>query len=230
MKILGIDTTTKFLSIGLSDGPKVYEYNVEVGRNLSSVITVTVKRIIDALGWKIRDIDYFACGIGPGSFTGVRVGVSTIKGMSWSLGKPVISIPTLDILAANVQKNDRYIIPIIDAKRDLVYISVYQNKNGSLKRIKPYMLLGNSVFLKELKNKSAVLGDALNLHKDKILKDTKDIEILDTEYWYPKGRNVIKLAVEKIRLKKFSNAFDVEPIYLYPKECQIRNVSCKNQK
>lgn len=100
MKILGIDTTTKFLSLGICDnanpvrntayvdkhnkisnGAKIYEYNLEVGRRLSSLLAPTLKRVLDTLGWRIDDIDYFACGLGPGSFTGVRVGLATIKGL-----------------------------------------------------------------------------------------------------------------------------------------------------
>ncbi len=223
MKILGIDTTTKFLSIGIYDDTKVYEYNLEVGRNLSSLITVTIERIIEALGWSLKDIDYFSCGIGPGSFTGVRVGVSTMKALSWSLRKPIISIPTLDILAASAKTCDKYIIPAVDAKRNLVYVSVYRNKNGKLKKIKPYMLLSEADFLKEIKSNSIVLGDALNLYKDKILESTKGADVLDKEYWYPKGRNIIALTLEKVRLKKLTDAFNIEPLYLYPKECQIRS-------
>lgn len=239
MKILGIDTTTKVLSIGIGDGSKVYEYNLEVGRNLSSLIVVTIKRIIDTLGWKARDIDYLSCGIGPGSFTGVRVGLSVIKGLGWSLNKPVIGVPTLDILAANAQAGDRYIVPAVDAKRNLIYASVYRNKNGKLIRIRPYMLLSEGDFLKEVKSNAVVLGDALNIYKDKISKNIKEVNILDKDCWYPKGHNIITLTLEKIRLKKFDNAFDIEPIYLYPKECQIKNPclsgrqeisKCKNQR
>src|SRR4030042_6175727 len=110
MKILAIDTSTKFLCLGLSDNTKVYEYKLEVSRLLSTLIIQTIKRALDSLGWKVSDIDYFACGLGPGSFTGLRVGLAAIKGMSWALNKHIIGISTLDILAKNAPNSDAEII------------------------------------------------------------------------------------------------------------------------
>ena len=79
MKILALDSTTKILNIGVSDGRRNYEYNVELGRRLSALITLSIKRVMEALGWELRDIDCFGCGLGPGSFTGMRIGLSTVK-------------------------------------------------------------------------------------------------------------------------------------------------------
>ena len=222
MKILGIDTTTKFLCLGIYDGSKVYEYNMDLGKAQSSLLVPTIKRALDALGRSIGDIDYFACGLGPGSFTGVRVGMSTIKGFAWSINKPVLGISTLDILAKNIKINDGFIVPIIDAKRNLIYSSIYKAKRGTLKRIMPYMLLTKDEFFKKAKPYSIVLGDAVGLYKEDILRNIKGVNLLDKDCWYPKAHNIITLALEKIKAKNWDNAFDIRPIYLYPQECQIR--------
>jgi len=222
MKILAIDTSTKFLCLGLSDNTKVYEYKLEVSRLLSTVIIQTIKRTLDSLGWKVSDIDYFACGLGPGSFTGIRIGVATIKGLSWPLNKPVLSIATLDILAKNAQSPESYIMPAVDAKRSLIYTSVYKMQNKSLKRLTPYALLDKERFLKIIKEDSVILGDAVGLYKDDILKTKKKVTILDKDYWYPQVFHILELAKEKIRNKEFSNSINIKPIYLYPKECQIK--------
>ena len=222
MKILGIDTSTKFLCIGLYDGKNIYGYNLEAGRELSRLITLTLGRILDALNWKVRDIDYFACGLGPGSFTGICIGLATIKAMSWVAKKPVIGISTLDTIAANVKISDAQIIPIIDAKRNLIYCSVYKNSAGRLKRIKPYMLLGEEDFLRQFKGKAILLGDAVGLYKGRILSSTKGAVLLDKDYWYPKAHNIIALALEKVKSGKLNTAFNIKPVYLYPKECQVR--------
>jgi len=222
MKILGIDTTTKFLCLGIYDDNKIYEYNLEAGRSLSALLAQTIKRVLDALGWQTSDIDYFACGLGPGSFTGIRVGLATIKGLSWVTNKPIIGISTLDILARNATDTDKQIIPIIDAKRNSIYCAVYKNKNGRLNRIKSYMLLSEKEFLKCAEPNSVILGDAVSLYKDSILGNIREVTILDKDYWYPKARNIIGLSLERIRDKKFARPFDIKPIYLYPKECQIR--------
>lgn len=222
MKILGIDTTTKFLCLGIYDDNKVYEYNLEVGRRLSVLLVQTIKRVLDTLGWQVSDIDYFACGLGPGSFTGIRVGLATIKGLSWRKNKPVIGISTLDILAKNARIDDGLIIPIVDAKRNLIYCCNYKAKNGNIKRISPYMLLSENELLKKIKKNAVILGDALNLYKENILKSKKWVAILDRDYWYPRAHNIIMLALERIKQKKFTSPFNIQPIYLYPKECQIR--------
>lgn len=232
MKILGIDTTTKFLSIGIYDNAKVYEYNLETGTKLSSLLAETLKRILGALGWQASQIDYFACGLGPGSFTGIRVGLSTIKGLTYSLNKPIVGIPTLDILAKNVKMTNGYIAPIIDAKRNFIYCSFYKIKDGLLKRITPYMLLTLEDFFRKIKDikhrtlnieHTEILGDAVNLYRQELLRNIKGVTILDKDYWYPKGHSIIDLAQEKIKDKKFNNPFKIQPIYLYPKECQIRS-------
>lgn len=222
MKVLGIDTTTKFLCLGIYGDNKIYEYNLEVGRSLSALLTQTIKRVLDTLGWQTSDIDYFACGLGPGSFTGTRTGLSAIKGLSWTTNKPIIGISTLDILARNVTDTDKQIIPVIDAKRNSIYCAVYKNKNGRMNRIKSYMLLSEKEFLKYAAPNSVILGDAVSLYKDSILGNIRDVTILDKDYWYPKARNIIGLSLERIRDKKFDSPFDIKPIYLYPKECQIR--------
>ncbi|MCX5706656.1 MAG: tRNA (adenosine(37)-N6)-threonylcarbamoyltransferase complex dimerization subunit type 1 TsaB, partial [Candidatus Omnitrophica bacterium] len=150
MKILAIDTTTKFLCLGIYDGAKTYEYNLEVGPKLSSLLAVTIKRALEALNFDVQAIDYFVCGLGPGSFTGMRVGLSTIKGLAWVTNKPVIGIPTLDILAKNVDINDRLIIPVIDAKRSLIYCSVYKKQGAKLSRITPYLLITKNELFKKI--------------------------------------------------------------------------------
>src|SRR3989338_3934755 len=219
MKILDIDTTTKFLTIGVYSDGRVCEYNLETGRQLSDLITLTIIRVLDAAGFDIKDIDYFACGLGPGSFTGIRTGISTIKGLAWVTNKPVIGVSTLDILAKNAKCTEKQIIPVIDAKRSLVYSCIYKNKSGILKRRSAYMLVGIDGLLKEAKTGSIMLGDAASLYKDIILKSFKRVEILDKDYWYPKAHNLIELALEKIKANKLNNAFNIRPLYLYPKEC-----------
>lgn len=223
MRILAIDTATKFLSLGIYDKGKVYEYNLELGPKLSSFICVTIKRVLDVLGLKTNDLDYFACGLGPGSFTGMRVGLSTMKGLSWASGKPLIGISTLDTLAMNINEESRIIIPVIDAKRGLIYSSFYKNSNSGAKKISPYMLVSKEELFKKIKSPAIIFGDALNLYRDDILKKFPDAKLLDKDAWYPKAHNMIKLALVRIKEKKTGEAAKINPIYLYPKECQIKH-------
>jgi len=226
MKILGIDTTTEFLALGVSDGDKVYEYNIELARRHSCLLVPTIKRILNALDWKPGDIDYLACGLGPGSFTGVRIGLSAIKGLSWALKKPIVGISTLDILANNAfyEKQFKYIVPIIDAKRNLVYSSIYKRQGAHLKRKTRYMLLTVYELAKRIKPDTGILGNACDLYKDWLLRNTKGAYFLDRDYWRLQGRNIVLIAQERVKHNEIKTAFDIEPIYLYPKECQIKMI------
>lgn len=224
MKILGIDTTTRFLCLGIYDGARIYEYNLDLDRRHSTLLIPAIKRALDALGWRAGDIDYFACGLGPGSFTGMRVGLSAIKGFAWSLKKPVVGISTLDILARNASPVAGPVVPIIDAKRGLIYCSIYRIKKGILKRTAPYLLLNEDELLKKIPRNAVLLGDAVSLYQENISRKIKGIKMLDKDYWYPRARNIIALALERIKQRDTKDAFSVLPIYLYPKECQVKNL------
>lgn len=94
----------------------------------------------------------------------------------------------------------------------------------------PYMLLSESEFLDKARPNSIILGDALALYKESIMMNIKGAQVLDKDYWYPRAGNIISLASEKIRRKDYSNASQVLPIYLYPKECQVRKAQNKKTK
>lgn len=233
MRILGFDTSTGFLCVGACDNDKLYEYGLGLGTKISELLVPTIKRIIKSLGWEISDIDYFAAGIGPGSFTGLRVGLATVKALSWSLDKPIVGVSSLDILASNAPKNCDFIIPVIDAKRGLVYASIYKNQGALIKRIAPYMLLDFQELALRVKNKipgkafnnSVILGDGLNICAKDCSAGLKGIKLLDKDYWRLEGRNLIVLAKAAIGKEKTTDSFGLLPLYLYPKECQIRKSS-----
>ena len=222
MKILSIDTTTKVLTLGIYNNGIEAEYNLEVGRLLSQVLDKTIERVMDASGVALQEIDYFALGLGPGSFTGMRVGISFVKGLSWSNNKPIIGISTLDILAQNIKENGLPIVSAIDAKRKLIYASIYMKKSGQLRKISPYMLLTVDELVKKAPKGSIILGDAISLYKEKLQNGIKGAVPLDKEFWYPKAHNIIVLALQRIKAKKFHSAFNIKPIYLYPKFCQVK--------
>ncbi|MDD4899694.1 MAG: tRNA (adenosine(37)-N6)-threonylcarbamoyltransferase complex dimerization subunit type 1 TsaB [Candidatus Omnitrophica bacterium] len=223
MKILAIDTTTNTLCLGVYDDGKVYAYSLESGRKLSGLLMATIKNVLDALELKPSEIDYLACGVGPGSFTGLRVGLSTIKGLAFSLNKPIVAVPTLDILAENAEGfNSDYIIPAIDAKRNLIFCSIYKRGNKGIKRVSPYMLLSENEFVSKIKNKALVLGDALNLYQQSLSKRAKNAVLLDKDYWKLNPANLLALSLQRIKKREVTDTFKVKPIYLYPQECQVK--------
>ncbi len=125
-RILLIDTSTAVLSVGLSvDGTVVEERICTEARQQASLTAPLVKEVLDAQGISVKDCDAVCVGSGPGSYTGLRVGVSTAKGLAFGAGIPLLSMGTLDILVAGARGFEGRIIPMIDARRMEVYTAVF---------------------------------------------------------------------------------------------------------
>ncbi|MBU1147488.1 MAG: tRNA (adenosine(37)-N6)-threonylcarbamoyltransferase complex dimerization subunit type 1 TsaB [Candidatus Omnitrophica bacterium] len=230
MKILAIDTSSKMLSIALGDGKDIIkEENYLLDRRHSSLLIPKIKEMLEGSSLSINKIDAFVVGLGPGSFTGLRIGVSAVKGLGLALKKPCIGIASIDALAMNTMGNFvscpngqltklPMVVPIIDAKRENVYSAIYEKKNGRIIRKTDYLLIKVDKLLKKVKKDAIFLGDGVSIYKDKIGRGI----FLQEKYWYPKAGNLIKLALPKIKRTKKCDLARLEPIYLYPKDCQVK--------
>ena len=230
MKIFALDTSTRAMCVGIADGERGWEHDVEYATALSRCCVPAVARILDAVGWKPADVDLFACGLGPGSFTGIRIGMACIKGLAWATGRPVCGVPTLDTIAMNAAREPGSCVVAVDAKRGLFYCSAYTVREGTVKRCMPYRLLNARDLLLSIEKKFkrldrvALLGDGIPLLKPQLGGTAfTSLRLLDSDYWKPRGHNCVALALRMAGKKEnISDAFRVEPLYLYPKECQIR--------
>jgi tRNA threonylcarbamoyladenosine biosynthesis protein TsaB len=230
MKILALDTSSRYLCLGLVNGSNFYEYRIDTGVALSRVLVPTIERALAAAGMGVADIEYYAAGLGPGSFTALRIGHAAIKALAWANRRPVAGIPTLEILAAQPQIADGFIVPIVDAKRALVYCGWYVKTSSGIRRVAPDQLLSFDGFLARLKKiKSAakekriiIAGDALTASAERIKTDFPGCTLLEKDFWFPQPQALIDLSLRQIHANKMTNAFKLEPIYLYPQECQIK--------
>lgn len=126
MKLLAIDTSTKVAGAALmEDGRLVCETNLACGLTHSERLMPIVDSCMKLSGWQPGDLDAVAAVSGPGSFTGIRIGVSTAKGIAEAIGKPVVAVNTLEVLAASLGGFSGVIVPLLDARREQVYCAVY---------------------------------------------------------------------------------------------------------
>ena len=126
MKILGIDTSTPIGSVGLIDGDKfVAEHTLNIVQAHSSRLMPAIDQVLKWGGLTVQELDACAVGIGPGSFTGVRIGVCTIKSLCYALQKPIIGVSTLEAIAYNLRYTNGLICPILDARREEVYSAIF---------------------------------------------------------------------------------------------------------
>ncbi len=143
MKLLALDTSTKIAGAALmEDGMLVCEANLNSGLTHSERLMPLVDQCFRLAGWQPGDLDAIAVVAGPGSFTGVRIGVATAKGMAEALGKAVIAVNTLEVLAAGFPGYAGVIAPILDARRDQVYCALYDGNQNELLAPTPLALDG----------------------------------------------------------------------------------------
>ena len=230
MKILGIDTSTKFLSVAIIDNKNlVGEFNEGDGLKHSSLLVPTIEKLLKKSATPLKKIDAIALSIGPGSFTGLRIGVATCKGINLALGIPIVAIPTLDAIAHNfIDEEENMLCPLIDAKKQKVYTCLYKTPDvhprgvhrAGLKRVSEYMLLDMDGFLAIIKKPTLVFGDGIKLYGEHCRKNP--FVKISTENWHPKAAVVAKLGLEKALKKQFVNPDKLVPMYLHSKYCQVK--------
>lgn len=221
MKALAIDTSTKVLSIAvLTDDGLRAELNYSFKElRYNSVLVPFIEMLLSSVKLNLSDIDIFCVSIGPGSFTGLRIGVSVIKALALATCREVTAVPTLDVLAMNVFSYNRLIVPIVDAKRDNVYTCTYKYlKNGRLKRIGKYSLISRFELRKRIRKGAILLGDGL----DVCSLERGCYELMGERFWYPKALNVARLGIEMCRCGKITRPEEIAPFYIYPEDVQCR--------
>lgn len=171
MNILAVDTSANVASVALLCGGKLKgEGMLNNKKTHSEKLMPMIDTILKDSDTDITDIDLFAVANGPGSFTGLRIGVSTVKGLAHAVNKPIVGISTLEGLAFNLFDTDGLISPIMDARRSQVYNAAYRWENGVFKEVIPPRAIALEDCINDFKNEKKVyfLGDGVAVHKDKI--------------------------------------------------------------
>lgn len=138
MKLLAIDTSNQAMSIAVMENEKIIgELTTNLKRNHSERLMPAIDELMQDLSLEIQEIDRIVVAKGPGSYTGLRIGVTTAKTLAWTLNKELVGISSLKVLAANVNPTQQYIIPIMDARRGNLYTGLYQYKDGILIEAEP---------------------------------------------------------------------------------------------
>lgn len=213
--ILGIETATKMCSVAISDGENLLAIKEEGGEySHAEKLNGFIESCLQQAGINLQEIDVIAVSKGPGSYTGLRIGVSTAKGLCYSLNKPLISVDTLQAMALKMQaepiKADLY-APMIDARRMEVYTALYNFKNEKVKNVEAKIIDENS-FVEELKTKHVVFfGDGAEKCKTVLAQNSNAIfskEIL------PSAQFINQVALQKLNNNEFEDVAYFEPYYL----------------
>ena len=173
MNILAVESSGLVASAAVyEDGRISAEYTLNYKMTHSETLMPAIEEICGKTGLDLGKLDYIACSMGPGSFTGLRIGAATAKGLALALDKPIIPVPTLDSMAYNVYDTNKAVCPIMDARRHQVYTAVYRWEKGELLRLTDYI----AADIDEVMEKAAsfgeeviFLGDGTTVYRDKIL-------------------------------------------------------------
>lgn len=175
MLIFGLDTCCMPATAALCDGEKlIAEFVINCGRTHSQMIMPQIENMFNTLGVSCGDIDCFAVSCGPGSFTGVRIGVAALKAMAHAADKPCAAVSNLEALAYNVPYFDGIICPILDARRGQVYTAIFEGGTDGVKRLTDDTAVGLSSVLSGLKadgREVLFLGDGVFVHKNSIVSE-----------------------------------------------------------
>ena len=152
MIILAFDSTAKAASVAVCDGEKLLaNYNIDNGLTQSELLLPMAENMLASLKLTFDDVELLACSVGPGSFTGVRIGVALVKGIAFGKNIPCVSVSTLDELAENLRGLDGIIVPCMDARRNQVYTATYRGKDGGLEKLTEDRAIAISELADELK-------------------------------------------------------------------------------
>ena len=177
MKILGIDSSGLVASAAIADEKNIIaEFTVNNKQTHSQTLLPMIEKVVDMSGIELEQIDAIAIAAGPGSFTGLRIGSATAKGIGLALKKPIVSIPTLEGLAYRVSVFDGIICPIMDARRNQVYTGIYKMDKGNLVCLSEQKAVDIHEIMEELEkydDKVIFLGDGVEVQRDTIEKEFK---------------------------------------------------------
>lgn len=177
MKILGIDSSGLVASVAVvEDDQMVAEYTVNYKKTHSQTLLPMLDEIAQMTELDLKTIDVIAVAAGPGSFTGLRIGSATAKGLGLALGKPLVSVPTLEGLAYNLCGTDKVVCPLMDARRNQVYTGIYEFNGNQLKIIENQMAveIGEIVEkLNRLGREVLFLGDGVSVYRETLAEKVK---------------------------------------------------------
>ena len=224
MRILAVETSTLVGGAALLDGERlVAEYTLNIKATHSERLMPTVDRLLQDCGWKLAHLEGLAVAIGPGSFTGLRIGVSAVKGLALALGIPLVAVPTLDALAATLPFAAHPVCPVLDAKKGEVYACLYHWVGGAMVRDWDYLALAPDALCDRLTDAVIFVGDAVDTFGDLFRARLGDNARFGSPgQRLPSPGCVGALGHALLRAGRTVDPAALTPLYLRPSEAELR--------
>lgn len=227
MIILSVDSATPVAAVAVcQDGVILAEEMLNVGNTHSVQLMPMIADVLAKSGIKIKEVDAVAVSQGPGSFTGLRIGMATAKGLAQGAGIKLITVPTLDSLAENLWGLSGLVCPILNAKKNEVYSAVYRFNGEKAERLSEYLAIAPADLIKELgKNSENIyfLGDGVPVYREMLAEKLGErARFVKADKMLNSGSALAILGYEKALKGEFAELYTAEPIYIRKCEAQIR--------
>jgi tRNA threonylcarbamoyladenosine biosynthesis protein TsaB len=233
MRILALDTATETGAIALvENGLLLAQTQLRVEKTHSQYLWRAIRFLLSETGWRLEQVDLWAVSIGPGSFTGVRIGMATIKGLAWITGKPVVGVSTLEALAWGVAPTPYLICPVVDARRQEVYFSFYRHApGGPLLSIRDPGHISPLDLIPEIREPAILLGNAVSRYAELFKEQLGDRALIPEAGGYPpSGLAMAAIARQRFRGGEERSPAEIGPLYLRSAEAEFRKTNSPGKK
>lgn len=224
MKILAVDTATRSCSVAVADrGMLLAELTVANGRTHSRHLMSIIDSVIEMAQLEIEQLDGFAATIGPGSFTGLRIGISTIKGLAYALQKPVAGISSLDALAWQCSETPLLICALLDARKKEVYSCRYRFIDQQMVKETGEKVGSPVESVREIHEPCVFVGNGAILYRDLIAAELKDLAIFaGNSRNFIRASTIAELGLSRIKQQPAADAKTLMPQYIRKSDAELK--------
>jgi tRNA threonylcarbamoyladenosine biosynthesis protein TsaB len=226
MRILAADTSTASGSIALLDGERILlEWVLVASQTHNRRLLKSVDDVLRTVGWNLGDVNAFAVTLGPGSFTGLRIGLTTIKTLAWASGKPFIGIPSLDVLAAALSHSSTPICPLIDAHKKEVYGCLYRSDSaGDVHPVASYRAMPVAAVGDLVRERTLFCGDGWLLYGKVLQELLGSLAVGAAAPFHLIRAGVLgELARKRLERGDADDPVTTVPLYVRPSEAELKH-------
>jgi tRNA threonylcarbamoyladenosine biosynthesis protein TsaB len=224
MLLLAIDTATTQVGVAIGDADGVRgEVRLTGGRRHAEQLAPAIESIVGWTEVRFDQLTAIAVGIGPGLFTGLRVGVTTAKVMAQALRIPVVPVSSLDLVAYPLRYSSRMIVAVLDARRHEVFHAAYRPVPGGVQRVTEYAVATPSDLVAELEaggDETLLAGDGVTAHAE-AFSALDRVELAGPEFASPSTAALVALAAARVEREEFTTPWDVRPMYLRESDAEL---------
>lgn len=224
MLILGIDTSTPQVGCAIGGHEGVLaSFQAAKGKRHAETLVPSIQFLCAQTGIELAEIGAVAVDVGPGLFTGLRVGVATAKAMASALRVPMVGVSSLDLLAFEVRWTSRRIVSVVDARRGEVFYAFYRQVPGGVQRLSDMRCGSPEELCSEIQatgEEVLALGDGALRYQD-ALKDLMRVDVEDAGLAFPSPAALVQLAHARALREEFVNPWDLQPVYLRKADAEV---------